>query len=481
MLSRFRSHVSLYFTLALLCVSTAQAQSNSIDSAGGETDAVKLFTQAQDAHESGNLQRALELYEEAIKLRPEFPEAEYQRATLMVSLNRIDEAEKGFRRSIELQPEWTLPYNTLAKLLVRSGRFDDAEKLLGRVRELDENNFGALATLADLRLRAKAPREKLQLVLNDLKRATSLEKVPSQIWAARGMVEQFLEDKAAATSFDRALALDGQNLSALIARAELRATAGNFEGAVADAVAASRISKSAPETSLLLARIYARAGKTDEALRTLDALDDASKRLPEVIALRNSLTKDCATQTEEDRAAMEELLKQDARNASILACLGASLRVSDPARSLDYYRRAAEIEPSNVNYATGFAAALVQGRRFADAVVILRRIIAVAPENFVARTNLATALYELKQFSEAIAEFRGLLEAKPDLVIAYFFIASAHDYLGEYTEALAAYEKFLSSADARVNQLEIDKIHLRLPTLRNQIKRGEGVKKKKHP
>ena len=479
MLSRFRFHFSLFLALALLCVSVIQAQNNSLDSAGDEADPVKLFTEAQDAHESGNLQRALNLYEEAIKLRPEFPEAEYQRASLLVALNRADEAEKGFRRAIELQPEWTLPYNTLGKLFVRQGRFEEAEKVLGRVRALDETNTVALVTLADLHLRAKAPQDKLQLLLNDLKRATSLEKVPAQVWAARGMVERFLKDKAAASSLDRALALDGQNLIALIERAELRAAAGDLDGALADALAANRAAKSAPETSLLLARIYARAGKTEEALRTLDALDEAGKRLPETVALRSSLTKDCSNQTDEDRAALEALIKQDTRNASALACLGASYRTSDPTRSFDYYRRAAEIEPGNINYATGFAAALVQGRRFADAAVILRRILTVAPDNFAARSNLATALYELKQFAEAIAEFRLILEAKPDLVIAYFFIASAHDYLGEYAEALSAYEKFLARADASVNQLEIDKINLRLPTLRNQIKRGEGVKKKK--
>ena len=48
-----------------------------------------------------------------------------------------------------------------------------------------------------------------------------------------------------------------------------------------------------------------------------------------------------------------------------------------------------------------------------------------------------------------------------------------------YREALAAYETFLARADAQKNQLEIDKVNLRLPSLRNQIKRGEGPKKKK--
>ncbi|HEX8920645.1 MAG TPA: hypothetical protein VF766_04165, partial [Pyrinomonadaceae bacterium] len=80
-------------------------------------------------------------------------------------------------------------------------------------------------------------------------------------------------------------------------------------------------------------------------------------------------------------------------------------------------------------------------------------------------------------FPAALSEFKSLLETKPDLVVAYYFIATAHDFLGEYREALAAYETFLARADASKNQLEIDKVNLRLPLLRNQVKRGEGAKK----
>ncbi|PYT00235.1 MAG: hypothetical protein DMF65_08680, partial [Acidobacteria bacterium] len=63
-----------------------------------------------------------------------------------------------------------------------------------------------------------------------------------------------------------------------------------------------------------------------------------------------------------------------------------------------------------------------------------------------------------------------------ELAVVQFFIATAHDQLGEYEEALDAYEAFLSRADARTNELEIEKVNLRLPSLRKQIKRGEGVK-----
>lgn len=481
MLSRFRIHAAVLFAfaLALLCVSLAHAQTTS-DDPDTDDDPIQLFQEAQDAHEAGDLNRALELYERAIKARPEFPEAEYQRANAFVALDRLPEAEGSFRRAIELQPEWPLPYLAFGKLLVRVERFDEAETILSRSLELDENNLIAPVTLADLYLRTKASREKFQSLLEVLKRDNASEPSNTNLWAARGMVERALGDKKAArASFDRVLQLDKQHVAALMERAELRVEDSNYEGALADALLAQRASKSSLGASLLVARIYGQSGKTDEALRTLDALDEASQRLPEVLMLRTSLTKDCGSLTAEERAAEEELLKQQPRNAGIIECLGAALRTTDPARSLELYRQAAEIEPRNIRYATGYAAALVQARRFAEAAVILRRILNIQPDNLAAHTNLATALYELKQFPAALAEFKWLVETKPDLVVAYFFIATAHDNLGEYTDALAAYETFLQRANAQKNQLEIDKVNLRLPSLRNQVKRGEGVKKKK--
>ena len=81
-------------------------------------------------------------------------------------------------------------------------------------------------------------------------------------------------------------------------------------------------------------------------------------------------------------------------------------------------------------------------------------------------------------FRSALIEYRWILDAKPETTAAYFFIATAHDKLGELPEALAAYEAFLAHADPQQFKLEIDKVNLRLPGLRDQIKLGQGKKKK---
>ena len=95
-----------------------------------QPDAVKLFNQAQDAHEKGDLQTALKFYDEALRASPEFPEAEYQRGTIFISLGRLTEAEKAFRRAIALKDDWALPRTNLGLILVSTNRFAEAEKVL---------------------------------------------------------------------------------------------------------------------------------------------------------------------------------------------------------------------------------------------------------------------------------------------------------------------------------------------------------------
>jgi tetratricopeptide (TPR) repeat protein len=104
-------------------------------------------------------------------------------------------------------------------------------------------------------------------------------------------------------------------------------------------------------------------------------------------------------------------------------------------------------------------------------------VIAASPDNYAAHANLATAFYALKLFNDALAEYQWLLAAKPELTITHYFIATAHDNLGEFEEALASYEEFLAKASQKTNELEIEKVKLRLPSLRRQIQLGQGVKK----
>lgn len=476
--SRQSLGVMLALMLVLLCVAQARAQGSDDVIDDTDADPVKVFERGQNAHALGdeeNLKLALEFYEEALKLRPEFPEAEFQKGTALVALGRAAEGEKSLRRAAELNPKWALPPATLGSLLARQNRDGEAEPLLRRALELEPANRIALLSLADLRTRAGDKKASLDL----LRRATEDEEVKASDWVARGEAERATGDAAAAMrSFTRAISIDSDFAPARVRRAEMLVDAGDADNATRDLQAVGEAVVSDVKLAMHVANLYARLGRNPEALRTLDGLPEELKQSDAVVVLRTAITTQ-GEETPEAIAALEALLKREPRNASINARLGSIYRVSDPPRSLQHYRTAIEIEPTSVDYATGYGAALLQARKFEEAARVLRQVVAAAPENYTAHANLATALDELKLYREAIEQYQWLNRARPELAIVLFLIARAHDLLGEYNEALIFYETFVTKADPQVNRLEVEKVALRLPSLRNQIKLGEGVKKKK--
>ena len=471
--------------LTMTYLSPKQAMAQTEDAfSDAAADPVKLFERGQNAHARGDLLKALEFYDEAIKVRPEFSEAEFQRGNVLTSLGRPGEAETSFKRSIELRKDWSLPYVALGTLLARQERGPESEPFLRKALQLDSKNSLALRVLADVRLRAGDAREALELA----RRATNDQDAPLATWILRAQAERRAGDNSGAlASLDHILAVEPGNLLALLERAEVHIEARDLPRALEDLKTSEPLIKDEKANAARVAAAYERAGKPDDARRIAESAglnqsaatsqDGGAKVLgaPEEIAAANSDDPAVA------RAALEKLLQKNPDNAMLLARLGESYRTADPSRSLDFYRRANKLQPANPDYAAGFSSALVQARRFPEAVSILRKVIEAAPDNYAAHANLATALYRLKQYTEALEEYRWLLNAKPDLVVAHYFIATAHDYLGEYQAALTAYEFFLAGADTKTNQLEIDKVNLRLPSLRRQIKMGQGAKRKAEP
>src|ERR1051325_8878785 len=131
---------------ALLSVgSTAYSQEAFGDDA---TDPVRLFERGQGAHARGELEKAIGFYEQALKVRPEFPEAEFQLGNALGSLGRLPEAEAAFRRAISLKKNWALPYSALGIVLVRQNHDKEAEQFFNQALTVDNKDNVALRMLA---------------------------------------------------------------------------------------------------------------------------------------------------------------------------------------------------------------------------------------------------------------------------------------------------------------------------------------------
>ncbi|MFN2530432.1 MAG: tetratricopeptide repeat protein [Pyrinomonadaceae bacterium] len=469
-------------TIVVACclIPAAEAQT---DEGFGDTgaDPIKLFERGQNAHARGDFDKALDFYEQAIKIKPEFPEAEFQRGNALVSLNRLEEAEQAFERAISQKKGWSLPYSALGALLVRKERDRDAESLFRSALAIDPHDNVALRMLAELRLRAGDQKQALDFARD----ATKDKEAPASAWIVLAMAQRAAGDWAGAkATLDRVLSEDARDLAALMERADLYTEQKNYDAAIADLKTAETIKAQDKLILSRLAYVYQQAGKFDDAAKVAAAAglkvqeQTAGDSKLRVIGAADEIEAANSSDAATARIGLQKLLEKNPGNAMLLARLGASYRADDPARSMEFYRRAAALEQNTAEYAVGYAAALVQVRRFSEAASILRQVIRAAPESYPAHANMATALYELKQYADAIPEYEWLVSRRPEVIVAYYFIATAHDYLGEYPEALSAYQKFVAGANTKTNDLEIEKVKLRLPLLERQIKLREGAKKK---
>src|SRR5205085_5483770 len=194
--------VALAFALLLVCAHAAPAQER--DEFDETTaDPVKLFNRGQEAHAKKEYERALELYEEALQIKPDFAEAEFQKAAALVALQRLPEAEKSYRHSMELRPTWAMPPAAYGLLLVRTpGREKEAEPLLRRALELDAQNLTAVVALAELRAQAGDPSESAKF----WRRATELKPDDAGLWVSLARAQQATSDTAGALkSYEKAI------------------------------------------------------------------------------------------------------------------------------------------------------------------------------------------------------------------------------------------------------------------------------------
>ena len=468
----FRSRSIPTLGCALLIAMFALAQTAPSQSGDDSSDeAIVLFNKGQDSHEKGDFNAAIENYEKALKLIPDFPEAALQRGNAYLSLGRLDSAEAAFRQALELREDWSLASANLGSVLVRKNNFAEAEKYLLKAIETDELNFPAYAAMTELRLKTKAQPDVLNALLLRIRALTGKANPTASIWASRAALENSAGDrKSAKASAAKALELDPKYQFALSTIADIAIL--EHDPAAAD-VFVKRLEAIAPgsdATIALRARLLVAQGKTSDALELLNSV---AKPGAEVSDLRSQLVAASTDNTQE----LEKQLETNPKSAGVLAKLCTAFRVSDPAKALDYCRRASEADPNSVQPVVGYGAALVQAKRYEDAVIILRRLLTIAPENSTAHANLATALFQLKRHPEAKVEFRWLTDRQPDQAVGYYFLGIIHDQLAEFPDAAANYQQFLRLADPESSKLEIEKVNLRLPVVQRLIKEGKGKKR----
>lgn len=452
--------------------------------------AAALFEEGQNAHQRGELEKAVELYGDALKRDPSLWQAEFQRGAVYFSLNRLADAKASMLRVIEQLSGFGDAPDTrqvssraqilLGEIALAGNNPVEAEKSFRRALELNPQAARAHTGLAEILLgsekRAEAIVEAKAAIEAGDDRATTY----SLLGEAQTLTGKYEE---ALASLNEALKREPKNTIALRYRAEVYLARNDLKTAIADLRASSEI-EPIISTRLRLAGALARSKQYDEAVSLYREILRAEPSNNEArMALAAVMIE--SGKGSEAIAQLESLVKSEPNRADLRAQLAELYLSSQPDKALEQYIAAAKLEPSQPSHQIGVAAALVKLKRFQEAVGVSRQALAQNPKDdvaYFAHTNLATALFELDDFQNAAREFIWILDHQSKrgdqkrTAITLYFLGICFDKLGDYRQALKAYEQFLAIASSD-NQLEIDKVKLRLPSLQKQIREGKGKRK----
>jgi Tfp pilus assembly protein PilF len=157
----------------LLSCGCASNNANRDDLSRQQAEAVRVSIEAQQAQKAGYTDRAIALYQEALKLDGEMGAAWNNLGTLLLDKKEYQSAATAYRRAADLSPSDPRPYENLGLLYRQAGWRDDSVKYYEMALERDPDSLPALRGFA---LAAKEQARADEITRDRLRRAMMVEK-----------------------------------------------------------------------------------------------------------------------------------------------------------------------------------------------------------------------------------------------------------------------------------------------------------------
>ena len=184
--------------------------------------------------------------------------------------------------------------------------------------------------------------------------------------------------------------------------------------------------------------------KVDQLERQANGSEQASvsrERASEVITLYKQGNLDEALVR--GRALLQQF-PDDPNVPNILGTIHSSLGQHDAA--IDYYMKAIELRPHNVQAHNNLGNALNELNRFEEAITHYNKAIELKPDYPEAHNNLGNILSKLKRFEEAISSYSEAIKIRPEYVAAYNNLAAAYQSTDQLKVAICYYHKAIELA-----------------------------------
>src|SRR3989441_8660910 len=339
-------------------VTDALARAIRLELAPGELEderrSTRLREEAQAFVEEGNYDAALECYDRLLRARPEETSVWFDRAEILVLLDRPEEALQCYARILEVDRGNARATYERANLLFGLGCVPDAVDALRDALRLEPSKSRDVVPKAEQLRRDGHPNEAIRLF------QAVLEITPDDPRAILGLGDAFIDlgdADAAEAQFTRALGKDPQNAPILFRKGELLERKGRWGAAV---------------------QYHNRA----IALRW----DYPVPSLAKAFAAMEEEVEPPASSMPSDFQSFVESIEPEKEDTHVLLQLAElAIEGGDPQMGLLRYEQAIERDPRNADAWTGKGVALQQLERFREALEAYDRALSLKPNHELAR------------------------------------------------------------------------------------------------
>jgi len=377
-------------------------------------DTVKKNPDAWIAHDllgnivmqAGKLDEAMGHFKQALRLKPDYPEALNNLGVALERSGRFPEAIAHYQQALRFKPFYADPYYNLGIVLERSGRvqeaidcYEQALRLKPNYPEAHNNLGNALVALGRMPEAIGNWEQALRLDPDYAEAHNNL----GSAYLGLGRVPEAIKQYEDALRLSPGYAKAHYNLGmALEAAGRVPEAMGHFEQAV-------RLKPDFAEAHYNLGNDLLHAGKVEDAIRHYE---QALQFKPDYAEAHNNLG-----------AALAEMGKPEA--------------------AMQHYERALQLKPDYAEACNNLGTALGRQGRNQEAISYFERALRLKPNYAEAHNNLGTALLELGRVPEAIDHYQQAVRLKPDYARVQYNLGTALERAGRVQEAIGHYEQAL--------------------------------------
>jgi len=128
--------IALFVIWSLLGLVSPRIRECQLRMTGTANSPLHLANQAAIESNMGHHNQALDLSQRAIDIDANCKQAWYNKGVALVSMKRLEDAEKAFRQAIRIDEAFWQSWHNLAALLQSQGRNEEANKCMSRATRL---------------------------------------------------------------------------------------------------------------------------------------------------------------------------------------------------------------------------------------------------------------------------------------------------------------------------------------------------------